>query len=211
MRRTMIAGLVMMGVAACGQPAGTAKAKDAGGSKATSSALTLPSGTTIEATTSRTISSKSDKAGGTFSASVTNDVKDSEGRTVIPAGSTIEMSITDIQAAADKGKDGQLVVAVNSATVGGKSYPLDASISAMPHTLKGQGVGAGEVEKTAAGAVIGGIAGRIIGGNSKGTVIGAVAGGAVGAAVAVQSADRDVVVAAGTPIEVTLAGPVTIR
>ena len=95
-------------------------------------------------------------------------------------------------------------------TVGSRTYPVSAGITSMAHTLKGRGVGAAEVEKTAAGAAIGGITGRIIGGNAKGTVIGAVVGGAAGAVIAVQTANRDVVVAAGTPMVITLNGPVTI-
>ncbi len=80
----------------------------------------------------------------------------------------------------------------------------------MAYSLKGQGVTAGQVEKTAGGAVIGGVAGRVIGGNAKGTVIGAVVGGVAGAVIAGQATHRDVVVAAGTPIVVTLSGPVTL-
>lgn len=173
--------------------------------------LTLASSTAIEATTERTISSRTDKAGESFTASVSTDVKDSKGRVVIPAGSTVNLTITELQAANDKGKaDGRITVSVTSVTVGGRTYPVSASITSMAHTLKGRGVGAAEVEKTAAGAVLGGIAGRVIGGNKKGTIIGAVVGGAAGAAIAVQTANRDVVVVAGTPMVITLDEPVTV-
>ena len=173
--------------------------------------LTLASSAAIEATTQRTISSRTDKAGETFTASVSSDVKDSRGRVVIPAGSTVNLTITELQAANDKGKaDGRITVSVSSVTVGGQTYPVSASITSMAHTLKGRGVGAAEVEKTAAGAVLGGIAGRVIGGNKRGTIIGAVVGGAAGAAIAVQTANRDVVVVAGTPIVITLNEPVTV-
>lgn len=173
--------------------------------------LTLGSGTQISATTQRTISSRSDKAGETFTASVVSDVKDSRGRTVIPAGSTVTLSITELQPANDKSKaDGKIVIQVTSVSVAGQTYPVSAGLTSMAHTLKGRGVGTSEVGKTAAGAVIGGIAGRVIGGNSKGTIIGAVVGGAAGAAVAVETANRDVVVVAGTPIVITLNGPLTV-
>ncbi|HEX7023977.1 MAG TPA: glycine zipper 2TM domain-containing protein [Gemmatimonadales bacterium] len=157
------------------------------------------------------ISSRNDKAGETFTASVTSDVKDGRGRVVIPAGSTLNLTITELQPADDKSKaDGRITVRVSSVTVEGRTYPISARITSMAHTLKGRGVGATEVEKTAAGAVIGGIAGRIIGGDATGTVIGAVVGGAAGAAVAVETANRDVVVAAGTQIVVALDEPVKI-
>jgi hypothetical protein len=142
---------------------------------------------------------------------VTTDVKDSRGRVVIPAGSTITLTITELQPANDKSKiDGKITVAVTSVTVRGQTYPVSAGITSMAHTLKGRGVGATEAEKTGAGAVIGGIAGRVIGGSSKGTIIGAVIGGAAGAAVAVETANRDVVVVSGTPIVITLTAPLTV-
>ncbi|MFN0179981.1 MAG: glycine zipper domain-containing protein [Gemmatimonadales bacterium] len=186
------------------QPASTRPAS-------TTRRLSLATGTQIEATTDRTISSRTDKAGETFTAAVSSDVKDSRGRVVIPAGSTLTMQITELESAKDKGKaDGKITVLVTSVTVGGQTFPLSASITSMAHTLKGRGVGTDEVGKTAAGAGIGAIAGRIIGGTTKGTVIGAVVGGAAGAVIAVQTANRDVVVVAGTPMVVTLNEAVTL-
>ncbi len=241
MRRTLIAGLAMAGLVACGKGPSQSAADSARSvelARADSSyrvndrtspapqpapnpapppapsrsrTLTLGSGTRIDATTQRTISSRRDKAGETFTASISSDVKDSRGRVVIPAGSTLNLTITELQPANDKSKaDGRITVLVSSVTVGGQTYPVSAGITSMAHTLKGRGVGTTEVGKTAAGAVIGGIAGRVIGGNSKGTIIGAVVGGAAGAAVAVETANRDVVVAAGTPMVVTLNGPLTV-
>ena len=206
MSRTMLAGLAVAALAACGQ--GTSQTPAVG---SRSAGLTLQSGTRIEATTERTISSRSDKAGETFTARVSSDVKDDRGRVVIPAGSTINLTITELKSATDKSKaDGRITVVVNSVTVGGQTYPITAEITELAHTLKGRGVGEAEVEKTAAGAVIGGIAGRVIGGDAKGTIIGAVVGGAAGAAVAVETANRDVVVVVGTVLVITLDGPVNV-
>lgn len=235
MKNRMLAGLALAGLAACGT-GGSQSAADSARSVELAAAdsgyrlndrpasspapspapspnrsLTLASGTRIAASTQRTISSRHDKAGATFTASVSSDVKDSRGRVVIPAGSTLNLTITELQPANDKSKaDGRITVLVSSVSVRGQTYPVAASITSMAHTLKGRGVGTTEVGKTAAGAVIGGIAGRVIGGDSKGTIIGAVVGGAAGAAVAVETANRDVVVAAGTPMVVTLNGPVTV-
>jgi len=231
MRRTILAGLAAIGVFACskGTPQSTADSTrsvelatadslyrlndrpPASPAPSPSRNLTLGSGTRIDATTQRTISSRHDKAGETFTASVASDVKDQRGRVVIPAGSTLNLTITELQPANDKGKaDGRITILVSSISVGGQTYPVSAGITSMAHTLKGRGVGATEVEKTAAGVVIGGVAGRIIGGNTKGTIIGAVVGGAAGAVVADQTANRDVVVAAGTPMVIALNGPLTV-
>lgn len=208
MRRILFAGIAVVGLIACGK----ATSEPGGDGSNGDASLTLGSGTTIAATTQRTISSRSDKAGESFTASVSRDVADSRGRVVIPAGATINLTITTLEPATDKSKaDGRIRVIVNSVTTNEQTFALSASVSSMAHTLKGQGVGAGEVEKTAGGAVAGGIIGRVVGGNATGTVVGAVVGGAAGAAVAVQTANRDVVVAAGTPIVVTLNGPLNIR
>ena len=238
MSRMILAGLAVAGVAACGKGttqsaadstrsvelaradslyrlndrSGSASRPSPNPAPSSGRSLTLASGTRIDATTVRTITSRHDKAGQTFTASVSRDMKDGRGRVVIPAGSTFNLTISELQPANDKSKtDGRITILVSSVTVGSQTYPVSAGITSMAHTLKGRGVGATEVEKTAAGAVIGGIAGRVIGGGSQGTVIGAVVGGAAGAAVAVETANRDVVVAAGTSIVVTLNGPVTVR
>ena len=94
--------------------------------------------------------------------------------------------------------------------VRGKDYPIPAKVTSLAHTLKGSGVGAGEVEKVAVGTEIGAVAGRIIGGNTKGAVIGGVVGAGGGTAVAIETASRDVVVNAGTPLTITLTGPLTV-
>jgi hypothetical protein len=208
MRRILFTGLAVAGLIACGktnsQPGGDGSSNDA--------RLTLRTGTEIRATTQRTISSRRDRAGESFTARVSADVMDSRGRIVIPAGAIIKLTITELKPATDKSKaDGKIAVIVNSVTTNDQTFAISASVTSMAHTLKGQGVGAGEVEKTAGGAVVGGIIGRVVGGNATGTVVGAVVGGAAGAAVAVQTAHRDVVVAAGTPIVVTLAGPLNIQ
>ena len=165
----------------------------------------------MDLTTSRTITSRSNKPGETLVTTVDADVLDAAGRVVVPAGSTVELTITAITPARSKGAaDGTLTLEVTGVTVRGQSYPIEAQITALAHTLKGRGVTAGEVEKVAVGAAVGAVAGRIIGGNTKGAIIGAVVGAAGGVVVADQTASRDVVLGAGTPVEITLTGPLTV-
>jgi hypothetical protein len=204
----MILGLAAARLMACGQ---AAQSPQAGANVNTSPTHTLANGATINVTTSRTITSRSDEAGQSLMTTVDADVKNSAGRVVIPAGSKVELVITEISPAKSRSaKDGSLTLRVANVTVAGKTYPLDAEVTSVSHTLKGRGVTAGEVEKTAAGTAVGAIAGTIIGGNSKGTIIGAAVGTAGGAVVANETASRDVVVNAGSPIELTLTGPLTV-
>jgi hypothetical protein len=165
---------------------------------------TLDPGTSIAAAMIDSINSKSNKAGETVTAKVANDVKDATGRVVIPAGSTISMTITELHESERKSdKTGKLKLTANSVSIGGKSYPLDATVDSVQYILKGRGVGAGDIGKGAAGAGIGAIAGKIIGGGT-GAIIGGVVGGAVGTQRAVETADRDVVVAPGNAVRLKL-------
>jgi len=217
MKNPILAGLALAGLAACGT-GGSQSAADSTRSVELAAAdsgyrlndrpasrpapspnrsFTLASGTRIDANTQRTISSRHDKAGATFTASVSSDVKDSRGRVVIPAGSTLNLTITELQPANDKSKaDGKITVLVSSVSVRGQTYPVAARITSMAHTLKGRGVGTTEVGKTAAGAVIGGIM-------NKGAKKGAVVGAATGAGA--------VLVTKGAPIEMPAGSRWTVR
>ena len=117
----------------------------------------------------RTITSRSTKAGETVTTTIDADILDAAGRVVIPAGSTVELTITEITPARNKGQaDGTLTIQVTGVTVRGQDYPIAAEVTSLSHTLKGRGVTAGEIEKVAVGTAIGAVAGRVIGGNTKG-------------------------------------------
>lgn len=173
--------------------------------------LALPAGTLIEGALDRTISSKTNRVGDRVSVRVANDVKNSAGLVVVPAGSTVDLTITSIEPARDKSQAaGKLTLAVTGITVRGQSHPIQADVSSVVSSMKSGGVGTSEAAKVGAGAVIGGIAGRVIGGDKTGTIIGAVVGAAAGAAVAVETANRDVVVQAGSTVGITLREPLRV-
>jgi hypothetical protein len=170
----------------------------------------LASGTVIAATMNDSISSRRNKAGETVTAKTTADIKDASGRTVIPAGSTIKMTITAIKESENKSdKTGTLTLSVADITVNGKAYGINASIDSVSRSLQGRGTNEGDVAKVGAGTAIGAVVGRVIGGSTKGAVIGGVIGGAVGTQRAIETKDRDVVVPAGSRIIFTLREPFT--
>jgi hypothetical protein len=169
----------------------------------TASGRSLAAGTTITATTNSRISSATNKVGETLTATVASDVKDGSGHVVIPAGSTVQLRITALHESENKSDaTGTLALAVQSVEIGGKSYPLDGTVH-VARTLVGRKTNVNDVAKVGAGAGIGAVAGRVLGG-SKGTVIGGVLGGAVGAQRAVETKDRDVVVASGSTARIEL-------
>jgi hypothetical protein len=172
--------------------------------------LTLAGGTAVATTMDREITSKTDKPGATVTGTVASDVTDATGRVVIPAGSKVTMTITEIHESENKGdKTGKLTLTPTAVVIAGESHALDGSAVALDRTLRDRKTNAGDVAKVGAGAGIGAIAGRVIGGNTKGAVIGGIIGGAVGTQRAIETQDRDVVVPANSRVEVTLGGTFT--
>jgi hypothetical protein len=167
--------------------------------------LVLPAGTAISATATDSITSQRNKVGETVTAQISEDVRDENGRVIIPAGSTARFTITALAPAENKNATrGTINLQLASLTVRGREYPIGGSSTSVAHTLRGRGVTTGDAAKVGAGAAAGAIAGRILGGNKKGTIIGGVVGAAVGTGVAMETADRDVVVAPGAAIAFTI-------
>jgi len=164
----------------------------------------LEVGTVVEAQSDKEITSRTNKVGETFTAKIGDAITSSDGKVVIPAGAEVTLTIDQIKPAPNKSaKDGTLVLRATSVSFNGESHPIDAEVTSVEHTLKGRGVGTGEAAKVGIGAAGGAILGKIIGGKT-GAVAGGVTGAAAGAAVAVETADRDVVVPIGAKIKLAL-------
>lgn len=180
----------------------------AAGSPSATTTRTLPAGTEIHAALDDSISSRRDSAGRTITAEVMQAVSDPRGAVVIPAGARVRLTVTQLAPAGSRSAaDGQLALRVDAITIGDSVVPVKARIQQVPHELKGRGVTGSEAAKVGAGAAAGAVAGRVLGGDAKGAVIGGVVGAAGGAAVATQTAKRDVVVAARTPVSFVLDAP----
>lgn len=169
----------------------------------------LATGTAISAKFDAGISSRTHKVGQKLTGTVSSDVKDKSGRVVIPAGSKVYITIAAIHESERKSdKTGKLVLTPTKVLIGGRSYPLSGSASALDRTLKDRKTNAGDLAKVGVGVGAGALLGTAVsGGSTKGAVIGGVAGGAVGAQRAVETQDRDVVVPVGSRLKVTLAAP----
>jgi hypothetical protein len=169
----------------------------------------LASGTAIAAKFDAGISSRTHKAGQTLTGTVAGDVKDKSGRTVIPAGSKVHLTIATIHESENKGdKTGKLVLKPTKVVIAGRSYPISGSAMALDRTLKDRKTNAGDLAKVGVGVGAGALLGTAVsGGSTKGAVIGGAVGGAVGTQRAIQTQDRDVVVPVGSRLKVTLAAP----
>ena len=167
----------------------------------------LVAGTTVEAAAATSLTSKTNKAGETFTARIGEPIRAEDGRIVIPAGSIVTMSIVALKPAPNKAaKDGTIELRALSVSINGVSQPIDAEVTFVEHTLKSRGVGTSEAAKVGVGAAAGAILGKVIGGGT-GAAAGGVVGAAAGAAVAVESADRDVVVPVGAIVRLVLRAP----
>lgn len=171
---------------------------------------TLRAGTGISLSADDSISTRSAKAGDTFTATVSESVRDASGHVVIPAGSSVSGTIVSADPAPNPRASGRLELAVTSVTVRGKVYTVDGTVESKDTVMQGRGVTGADAAKVGGGAAIGAIAGKVLGKNTKGAVIGGIAGAAAGAAAASRSRDIDVVLPKGAEIRVTLASSLTV-
>lgn len=216
MSRSLVTGLLALGAIACSSSAAKEPPKEGVGAGNLSSGevsgkRTLASGTRVEAAIQNSLSSRINKAGETLQASVTSDVKNAHGVVVIPAGSSVVLTIVQLDPGNDQIRpDGRLALAVNSVMVKGDVHAVTAELEPVAHHLEGRGITKDEAARIGAGTVIGAVAGQVIGKNTKSTVVGGAVGAVAGTAVALHYAYRDVIVSAGTPIAFTLTQALSI-
>jgi hypothetical protein len=172
-------------------------------------ARTLPIGTEIHAALDDSISSRRDTVGQIVSAHVMQNVTGPGGGTLIKAGTPVRFTITRISAAKSKSSQGRFALRADGVALNGALRPVKADVRPVPRELRGRGITGKEAAKVGVGAAGGAVLGRVVGGNTRGAVIGGVAGAAAGAVVANQTATRDVVVKAKTPVVFVLTAPLT--
>jgi hypothetical protein len=192
--------------AAAAQP-NMAAAPPTNSASSSTAARTLPIGTEIHAALDDSITSRRDTVGQQVSGHIMENVAGPGGQTLIAAGTPVRFTITRIRASYSKSSQGRLALQANGITFNGRVQPVQADIQPVPRELQGRGVGGSEAAKVGGGAAAGAVLGGVVGGSTKGAVIGGVAGAAAGAVVANQTATRDVVVKAKTPLVLRLTAP----
>jgi hypothetical protein len=136
MQRTWLG--VALALSACkGQ--GDGRTADSGAARAAavaSAGQTVSAGTTLAATIQRVVTSSTDTAGAPVRAILSLHVLDAEGAVVIPGGSEVVLTITELRAARDAaGTGGALTFTATSVAVGDATYRLSGSVGAVAHTL----------------------------------------------------------------------------
>jgi hypothetical protein len=174
---------------------------------------TVPGGTSLTVRFDNQVSTRYAGEGSTFSTTLSHDLTDEQGRTVIPAGATVRGRVTRaIASGGGLGRDAALSVTLSSISYRGERYPIDVTMVDAPAVRRDSRQSRGQTAATVAGgAAVGAVAGRVLGRSRRSTAIGTVAGAAAGTAVVVGTHDIDAVIPAGSTATVRLDGPVRVR
>src|SRR5215831_2823491 len=194
-------------------PSGNTETKNPAGSegaKAGGAVGMIAAGTTLNLHASEKVCTNTNAVGDHVSATLTDAVSGTNGAS-IPSGATVNMTVTELKRSENSNDPIVINFAVNSVTFGGKTYPLDASVTSASIDRIRDESKAKDAQKVGVGAVAGAIAGKLIGKSTKGAVIGGVAGAAAGAGVAAATANYQGCVPSGGAIVVKLNSAATVK
>lgn len=167
--------------------------------------LVVPADTVIAVVLDQTISSKTSKSGDRFTATVESPIE-IEGKIAIPKGARADGVVKDAKGAGRFKGGAALALELTSITVNGKDHEVQTSGAAMSSKGKGKRTATMVGGGAAGGAAIGAMAG-----GGKGAAIGALIGAAAGTGGAGLTGNRDITLAAETPLDFKLLQPVNIR
>ena len=162
----------------------------------TGTSFVLPAGTDMSVRLEQSLSSRTARVEDRFDATVARPIY-VDGRIVVPDGSRIQGTVTQVERAERPARGGRLNLAFDRLILDdGTTVDLNARLVQVK-----EGLGSGSTAKQGAiGAAIGGVLGSVLGG-TKGAIVGAVLGGAGGA---VSSSGDDVELPEGTVFELEL-------
>ena len=166
---------------------------------------TVPAGTPIVVTLDQSVSSKDARVGQKVDGSVAQAVV-VDGKTVIPKGSKVNLSVANVQASGRLKTPAKLWLKIDSVEVNGKTYTVSSRWSGQtgPSHNKRNVVAIGG--GTALGATIGAIAG-----GGKGAAIGAAAGAGAGTAGAAATGKKDITFPAETKLRFTTKAELVVK
>jgi hypothetical protein len=175
------------------------------GSAVTAAAETVPAGTPIVITLNEGVNSKTSRSGQKVSGVVASDVT-VNGKVVIPKNSNATLTVANAVSSGRLSTPAALSLRLDSINVRGQSYTVSSSLygqRAHSHNKRNAiAIGGG----TAAGAVIGALAG-----GGKGAAIGAAAGAGAGTAGAALTGKKDISIPAESRLRFTLRNAIAIN
>jgi hypothetical protein len=163
----------------------------------------IPVGTEFDVRLQTSLTSATAQVEDRFEATTLVDLRDDRGRVLVPAGSTMRGIVSSVDKATRTQRTGRLTVAFDRVTIGGRNYPIRATVT---QALESEGI-RGEKEKIGIGAGAGAIIGAILGG-VKGAVAGVIIGGG-GTIAATEGKDVDLPI--GAVLRVRLDSPLQLQ
>jgi len=167
--------------------------------------ITAPAGTSFSVRTIDSIDSKNNTTGQTFRATLEGPLAHN-GRTVIPSGSPVTLTLTNAKSAGRIKGSSELAVAATSIEYHGQAYNVDTSAVEQ----QGKGRGKQTAVRTGIGAAAGALIGGLAGGG-KGAGIGALAGGGAGVGFQALTHGEQVKIPSETVLTFTLTSPLTVE
>jgi outer membrane lipoprotein SlyB len=168
--------------------------------------LVIPDGTSVVASLDTRLSTKTNRTGDPFGATTTEPIIVG-GRTLVPAGARIHGVLRDVEASGRTSGRARMTLAYETiADSEGKTHP----ISSQPLTLQAASTTHGDVEKIAAGGVLGALIGGVTGGG-KGAAIGAGAGAGAGTVLMLATKGKEVELETGQRLNVHMTASTSIQ
>jgi hypothetical protein len=167
--------------------------------------LVVPAETVISVVLDQAVGSKISTPGQAFSATVSAPVE-VEGRVAIPKGARASGIVKDAKAAGRFKGGAVLSLTLTSITVKNEDYNIQTTAPSETSTGKGKRTAAMVGGGAGGGALIGGLAG-----GGKGALIGGLIGAAAGTGGAGLSGNRDITLAAETPLTFKLVESLEIK
>ena len=165
--------------------------------KPRSETMIIPAGTSVLASLETRLSTDTNNSGNQFRARTVEPIL-VNGKVVVPTGAMIHGTLSDVQ---DSGKiKGRARMTLNYEEIEDARGQMHR-ISAQPLTLQADSNTKGDVEKIAAGGVLGAIIGGIAGGK-KGALIGAGAGAGAGTVIVLATKGDEVVLEPGQKLNI---------
>lgn len=162
----------------------------------------VPVGTELDVRLQNRLSSDDAQVEDRFEATTVVDLVQ-DGKVIIPAGALVRGVVTSVEKAGRLNRTGKLTLGFDQVTVGGRSYPIHATVT---QAIESEGI-RGEAGRIGAGAGVGAIIGGILGG-FKGVLAGILIGG--GGTIAATEG-KDVLLPAGTVLRLRFDSPLTVR
>lgn len=165
---------------------------------------TLRAGTVLTLGVESELSSRASRVGEEFSMRVTEDVRDEEGRVVVPEGTTVLGFVTEAKPLRRVGGRAALGLEFDRLVLpNGEEVEVRASLLQQGRNKKRDKL------KIAGATIAGAILGQILGGDSEATATGAAVGAAASTAAVMRVKGEDIELPAGTELEIELVEVVT--